>query len=198
MSEYKANSHRSKEETKAREVKKKKVERVVNSRVKTKKKSKFADTFISEDISSVKEYILMDVLLPAIKKAISETITGGIDMMLYGETRHRSSGGKGSKVSYSKYYDDRDRGYERRRTRIGYEYDDIVLESRAEAEEVLNSMDDLLERYGIVSVGDLYDLVGIQGNYTDNKYGWTSLRSASVHRTRDGYLLKLPKAGPLD
>lgn len=196
MSEYKSNSHRSKEDSRVREVEKKKVERVVNSRVKTKKKSKFADTFISEDISSVKEYILMDVLLPAIKKAISETITGGIDMMLYGETRNRSS--KGSKVSYSKYYDDRDRGYERRRARIGYEYDDIVLESRAEAEEVLNSMDDLLERYGIVSVGDLYDLVGIQGNYTDNKYGWTSLRSASVHRTRDGYLLKLPKAGPLD
>lgn len=194
MSEYKSNSHRSKEVE--REVEKKKVERVVNSRVKTKKKNKFANTFISEDISSVKEYILMDVLLPAIKKAISETITGGIDMMLYGETRNRST--KGSKVSYSKYYDDRDRGYERRRTRIGYEYDDIVLESRAEAEEVLNSMDDLLERYGIVSVGDLYDLVGIQGNYTDNKYGWTSLRSASVHRTRDGYLLKLPKAGPLD
>jgi hypothetical protein len=41
-------------------------------------------------------------------------------------------------------------------------------------------------------------LVGITGNYTDNKYGWTDIRSASVNRTRDGYALKLPKALPLN
>ena len=41
-------------------------------------------------------------------------------------------------------------------------------------------------------------LVGINGSYTDNKYGWTHLRSADVQRVRDGYLLKLPKALPFD
>ena len=198
MSEYKSNSHRSKETERAeREVKK--VERVVNGKVKSKKKNKFADTFISEDAASVKEYIIFDVLIPAAKNAISDMVTTGIQMMLYGEVRGTSKT-KGSKVSYSKYYDDRrDRDYDRRsRTRAGYDYDEIVLESRAEAEEVLNSMDELLERYGLVSVADLYDLVGITGNYTDNKYGWTNLRHASVQRLRDGYLLKLPRAIPLD
>lgn len=198
MSEYKSNSHRSKETERAeREVKK--VERVVNGKVKSKKKNKFADTFISEDAASVKEYIIFDVLIPAAKNAISDMVTTGIQMMLYGEVRGTSKT-KGSKVSYSKYYDDRrDRDYDRRsRTRAGYDYDEIILESRAEAEEVLNSMDELLERYGLVSVADLYDLVGITGNYTDNKYGWTNLRHASVQRLRDGYLLKLPRAIPLD
>ena len=203
MAEYKANSHRSKEERKKK--KKKKVERVATGKVKTKKKSeihKLTDVFISEDISSVKEYIIMDVLLPTVKKAISEMVTNGIDMLLYGEARGNRKDRGGSKVSYSKYYDygDRDRDYDRRRTRtrMGYDYDEIVLESRGEAEEVLERMDDLLDNYGIVSVADLYDLVGITGNYTDNKYGWTSLRNASVQRLRDGYLLKLPKALPLD
>lgn len=195
MGEYKSNSHRSREI----EREEKKVERVVKGQVKSKKKNKFADTFISEDAASVKEYIIFDVLIPAAKNAISDMVTTGIQMMLYGEVRGTSKS-KGSKVSYSKYYDDRrDRDYDRRsRTRSGYDYDEIILESRAEAEEVLNSMDDLLERYGLVSVADLYDLVGITGNYTDNKYGWTNLRHASVQRLRDGYLLKLPRAIPLD
>lgn len=195
MGEYKSNSHRSREI----EREEKKVERVVKGQVKSKKKNKFADTFISEDAASVKEYIIFDVLIPAAKNAISDMVTTGIQMMLYGEVRGGSKS-KGSKVSYSKYYDDRrERDYDRRsRTRSGYDYDEIILESRAEAEEVLNSMDDLLERYGLVSVADLYDLVGVTGNYTDNKYGWTNLRHASVQRLRDGYLLKLPRAIPLD
>lgn len=196
MPEYRSNSHKSKQEERA--VEKKKVERVVQTKVKTKKKNKFADTFISEDITSVKDYVINDVLIPAAKKAISDIITNGIDMMLYGETKSRRKS-SGSKVSYTSYYErDRDRDRDYRRPRTGYDYDEIILESRGEAEEVINKMDELLEVYGIVSVADLYDLVGIAGNYTDNKYGWTNLRNAYVQRLRDGYLLKLPKAMPLD
>ena len=197
MAEYKGNSHRSKEQN---EVVEKKVEQIAKG--KTKKKSevkKFADTFIAEDITSVKDYILMEVLLPAAKKAISDIVTNGIDMILYGETRSKSKS-RESRVSYTKYYD-RDRDYERptrTRGRYGYDYDDIILDTRKEAEEVLDRMDDLIDNYGMVSVADLYDLVGVSGNYTDNKYGWTNLRNADVQRVRDGYLLKLPKALPFD
>ena len=197
MAEYKGNSHRSKEQN---EVVEKKVEQIAKG--KTKKKSevkKFADTFIAEDITSVKDYILMEVLLPAAKKAISDIVTNGIDMILYGETRTKSKS-RESRVSYTKYYD-RDRDYERptrTRGRYGYDYDDIILDTRREAEEVLDRMDDLIDNYGMVSVADLYDLVGVSGNYTDNKYGWTNLRNADVQRVRDGYLLKLPKALPFD
>ena len=197
MAEYKGNSHRSKEQN---EVVEKKVEQIAKG--KTKKKSevkKFADTFIAEDITSVKDYILMEVLLPAAKKAISDIVTNGIDMILYGETRSKSKS-RESRVSYTKYYD-RDRDYDRPtriRGRYGYDYDDIILDTRKEAEEVLDRMDDLIDNYGMVSVADLYDLVGVSGNYTDNKYGWTNLRNADVQRVRDGYLLKLPKALPFD
>ena len=58
-------------------------------------------------------------------------------------------------------------------------------------------MDELIETYGIVSVADLYELVGVDGEYTDNDYGWTNIRNADVVRTRDGYLLSLPKAMPI-
>ena len=80
MEEYKPNSHKSKEDQKGA-VSEKKVEKVIAGTVKSKKKSeirKFTDVFISEDIDNVKSYILLDVLIPAIKKAISDVVTNGI------------------------------------------------------------------------------------------------------------------------
>ena len=202
MEEYKPNSHKSREEQRE-SVPEKKVEKVIAGTAKSKKKNeiqKFADVFISEDVTNVKSYILLDVLVPAIKKAISDIVTNGIDMILYGGSNRTKSNSAASKVSYRSYYD---RGNDRRdynlaRTKTGYNYDDIILDNRGEAEDVLSRMDELISTYGLVSVADLYDLVGVTGNYTDNKYGWTDIRSASVIRVRDGYMLKLPKALPLN
>lgn len=200
MIEYKGNSHKGKEGVSGEVMPPKKVEQVATG--KTRKKNevrKLADVFIAEDVHSVKDYIVQEVLLPAAKKAISEMVTSGIDMLLYGESKAKSRSRNESRVSYTKYYE-RDRDYDRgARTRSrGYDYDDIILDTRREAEEVLDRMQDLIDSYGMVSVADLYDLVGINGSYTDNKYGWTHLRSVDVQRVRDGYLLKLPKALPFD
>ncbi len=200
MEEYKPNSHKFKEDQKG-SVPEKKVEKVIAGTVKSKKKSdirKFTDVFISEDVNNVKSYILLEVLIPAIKKAISDIVTNGIDMILYGETGKTKSNSTASKVSYRSYYDGGRRDYSAVHTKTGYNYDDIILDNRGEAEEVLSRMDELISTYGLVSIADLYDLVGITGNYTDNKYGWTDIRSASVIRVRDGYMIKLPKALPLN
>lgn len=202
MEDYKPNSHLSREKQKSNPPDRKKVEKIVRGKVKAKKKNevrKLADVFISEDAANVKSYILMDVLIPAIKKAVSDIVTNGIDMILYGETGHSKKRSLSSTVSYSKYYDEPKRhDYSNTRARSGYNYDDIVLETRSEAEEVLDRMSELIEQYGMVSVADLYDLVGISGNYTDNKYGWTNIRNAEPIRVKDGYLLKLPKVLPID
>ena len=197
--EFKSNSHKSKEVDE-----KKKVEKVVKGKVKTKKKNgitKFADVFVSEDVSSVKSYIIGEVLIPAMKKALSDIVTNGIDMILYGESGVTKRKSPGSRVSYTNYYDRRDRdryGYDDRRVIAGYDFNDVILDSRWEAEDVLSRMDELIDNYGIVSVADFYDLCGITGSYTDNKYGWTDIRSAQVVRVRDGYKIKLPRALPLN
>lgn len=203
MDNYKPNSHKSKEEQKE-STSEKKVEKVISGTVKSKKKNdiqKFADVFISEDVNNVKSYILLDVLVPAIKKAILDIVTNGIDMILYGESGRTKKNSTSSKISYRSYYDkenDQKHSYNSPAVKSGYSYDDIILDNRGEAEDVLSRMDELVATYGIVSVADLYDLVGITGNYTDNKYGWTDVRSATVVRTRDGYLIKLPKVLPLN
>lgn len=192
MAEYKSNSHRSKEQSSD-----KKVEKVISGNAKVKKRSA-----LSDDIQNIKSYVVMDVLIPAAKKAISDIVTNGIDMILYPGGNGRPKRSNANHVSYRSYYDnrDRDRRYdpEARSRRSSYSYDDIIIDTRAEAEEVLERMDELLDTYNVVSVADLYDLVGIPCSYTDNKYGWTNLRNAEVIRVRDGYFLKLPKAGPID
>ena len=192
MAEYKSNSHRSKEQSSD-----KKVEKVISGNAKVKKRSA-----LSDDIQNIKSYVVMDVLIPAAKKAISDIVTNGIDMILYPGGNGRPKRSNANHVSYRSYYDnrDRDRRYdpEIRSRRSSYSYDDIIIDTRAEAEEVLERMDELLDTYNVVSVADLYDLVGISCSYTDNKYGWTNLRNAEIIRVRDGYFLKLPKAGPID
>ena len=66
MENYKPNSNKIKSEQK--ETQEKKIEKVVQGTVKTKKKnelSKFKEAFISEDARNVKTYILTDVIIPA-------------------------------------------------------------------------------------------------------------------------------------
>lgn len=200
MEDYKPNSHRYKEGQKRAAAEDKKVEKVVTGTVKVKKKneiSKLKDVFISEDVNNVKNYVLMDVLIPAVKKAISDIVTNGIDMILYGSKFTNASG-----VSYRDYSgrSSGDRFANSRRTvASSYDRKNICLEHRGEAEEVLSRMDELLDTYGVVSVADLYDLVGVTGSFTDNKYGWTSLASAKVVPVRGGgYTIKLPTARPID
>ena len=149
-------------------------------------------------MQSVKTYILMDVLIPAAKKAISDVVTNAVDLILYGETGRSKNSRSESRISYRDYYDkSHSNRRDKERTR-GYDYDDIIIDNRGEAEKVLAQMDEIIDIYGRATISDLYDLVGMVGNYTDSKYGWLTLRNASVVHVRDGYLLKLPRALPLD
>lgn len=193
-SDYKPNSHRYKEDQKEP---KKKVEKVVKGTVKTKKKSKIGNAFISEDANNVGSYIVMDVLVPTIKKAIVDIVTDGINMVFFGGEGRSKSNSNAGYVSYRNYSDsNRGKHYSSSYTRP-YIYDDIILETRGEAEEVLARMDELIDMYDVVSVADLFDLVGKSCQYTDNNYGWTNIRNAEVVRTRHGYEIKLPKALPI-
>lgn len=210
MEEFKPNSFKSKEEETAvatTEQSAKNVESVAKSKVQGKKKSelrKFKDVFISEDISGVKDYVIFDVMIPAIRDAVVDTLVNAIYMIFTGEnktSRETTRPGNGAqRIRYSRMYDDaRERPREVRRT--PYDYDDVIFATKTDAEAVLMRMFELIEQYKCVTVGDFYDLAGYKdGTYLDNKYGWVGneLRSAAIIRTRDGWQIKLPRVGPLD
>ena len=78
----------------------------------------------------------------------------------------------------------------------------ILYESRYIADCILESMKDIAQKYGFVSVADLkelsYALTGKETvvTNTDNKIGWTLdtlCTKANIIRMRNGYALELPK-----
>lgn len=181
----------------------KKVNPVVDpSQVKTRKKSigkKFAEVFLSDEVSSVKSYIFYDVVVPAIKDTIADVVKGAIDLLLYGNTKQtKKQDSYFGNVSYTSYSTISNKQPKAARLENHYDYRDIIFNSRSAAEEVLTQMVELISTYRQASVADLYDACNIIGNFTDNKYGWRDLSSASVKRVRDGYMLDLPRVQPLD
>lgn len=199
--EYPSNSEKSKRAIIEDTIKEKKaVEQIVKGQVIRQKKTlgqKFSEAFLGDDTRSVGDYILHDVLIPAMKSTLSDMVGGGIEMLLFGERRSRGSSiyrdRDKSYVPYNKISRTRDDREPIRVSRSKIDLDDIIIESRGEAEDVLDNLVELIQTYNVVSVADYYDMVGIESNFTDNKYGWTNLREATVDRVRRGYCIKLPR-----
>ena len=181
--------------------------KVVKGKVLTRKKSlgkKLLENFMGEDIENITSYVIHDVLIPAAKSMMYDMVKGSLEMSLFGDRkgdRTRRDNGV-SRVSYNNYSSNQRPDSRTRdivpRNKSRHNFDDIVLTSRGEAEEVLSHLVDLVLDYGQATVADLHDLVGITVEYTDNKYGWQSLSRAEVERVRDGWLIRLPKPIQLD
>jgi hypothetical protein len=168
---------------------------------------RFIQSFGGDDARSVGNFILMDIVVPTVKDMISNVVGQGIDRALFGESGRRQGSGRTQHTSYSRVSDERRTSYSRagdrdrdisRVSRSRFDFDDIVLPTRGEAEKVLDTMVEVWREYGSVRVADLYDLVGITSEYTDNNFGWVDMRNADVSRVRSGYVLDLPKPVQLD
>lgn len=190
----------------------KRVEQVTSGQVSRRKKplgKQFKATFFGGDARTAADYAIVHVIVPAIRDMIFETGQSVIEKIIYGESRTGRrrggpiSGGTGY-VAYNRMRpDDRPPMPQgmgiSRRSKARHDFDDIVLTSRTDAEEVLDRLFDILSRFDEASVADLYELTGIESSHTDHKWGWTSLKGAHVARVRNGgYLLELPDPEPLD
>lgn len=184
------------------------VQRSVEPRALRKKKTlaqTIASTLVGNDSQDVGSYVLHDVLIPAAKNTISEMITTGLEMLLFGEARSkpRDRDRGSTRVSYGKYYKDRDerpqRALPRRNLRDKFDLSEIFFKDGRDADDVLASLIDTLEQYEEVSVADYFDLAGISGaGWAHQKYGWTDLRGAYCTHTRDGWAIVLPDPVELD
>lgn len=180
---------------------KKEIKAVVNGKVTKKKKgigSKIgAVLFDDNNVGDVKEYVIFDVIVPAVKNAISNAITGGIDMLLFGERRSdssRSSESRGYTSYSSRSTSRRDNSRQGYRRSSLFELDDILLPTKLDATSVIDNMFNILDEYGVVSVADYYALVGEPSNYQMNAWGWENLNNIYTQRTRNGeYKIVLPK-----
>lgn len=192
----------------------KQVTQVVQGEVIRRKKplgKKFAETFFGgSSAKTAWSYVFADILVPGAKDVFLDVFNSGMERMVLGETR-RSRGRMGGRpgdpsyVSYNRMSGpthreshDTHRQQLSRRARANHDFDEIILPTRVEAEEVINRLYDLVSKYESATVADLYDLLGIDQKFVDDKWGWYELPGARVQRVRNGYLLDLPRPEPLE
>lgn len=206
-SEPSGNSHKAREAAAAKPAAEERdpIAKVVVGKVVTVKPpwyKRFVRNMIAEDASDVGDFLLADVIYPALRNLVRDVAVGGIDRTLYGSTRPRANrstivGGVSS--IRSKYHDlptERSRSLSRDE-RARHDFDSIVLESRGEAVDVIEGLILCIDKYGSATVSNLYNLLGITGSYTDISWGWTDLRDADVRPARDGFRLDLPAPQPI-
>lgn len=151
-------------------------------------RKKLVSAIFAEDVQDVKSYILWDMIVPAIRDGFRTVLIGTVEA-IFGRGKSKSGYSNASYVSYNQPVGGRET-----RSYSGQDrYNNLIFANRGEAEDVLETMRDLLDRYGLVRVADLFDLAGIQGEYTDNRYGWTNLSRARVDHDIDGWRLSLPR-----
>lgn len=172
---------------------------------------KFKDVFMTEDIGSVREYIIWDQIIPALIDGIYNTVMGTLSMMFYGKIRGTKGNGPrrsnqnwqpGTQFSYDQVNNRRpsirDGGYFRRPNSATV--DEIVVDTYNDAAAVLEELIAYLEQYGRVPISAYYDAFGVTDNrdWTNVRWGWTTLNTAKVVPVRGGgYTVDLPNPEPL-
>ena len=204
--DYQGNSKKSKEEpVKPDRV----VEKVITGEVISRPKplgSKVKGLFFGGEFKDAMRYIADAVLLPALRDMLVDVASKGASRMVYGDDRSRGrrySEVRPPRMTYNNPInrqpprDPRERGYlpdqpnPSSRRRDGNQ---IILTSRDDAEAVFEDMVESINKYDVVSMADLYDLVGLPTDPIDNKWGWVSLTGIEIRQVRDGYLIDLPPA----
>lgn len=208
MTNYASNSHKSKEAAEKSKVPEK-FDKVTTARTSTREKTgarKMLEDFIVNDFNSVKSYAIHEIILPSVKRGLYDLFTGSLNMLFFGNGGSRDFGNRGTGVSYRTSYDRyyssnqplRNQNPQSRRIGSGFSFNDIEFENRGDAQVVLERMDEIIERYGVISVAGMYDLAGITAESTYHKYGWTDIRSARIVNDRGVYIIDMPRALPLD
>lgn len=204
----------------------KKVEKVVSGEVLKRPKSigrRFTEIFSGNGFKTASKFVMIDILFPALRNLIYDTGNEGLRRMQDGLRRSIYKDNSSNRQRFSEYrpriqYNNpinrfardprdprelRDRTaylpnqppYSPRGARI--QVGDLILVSRAEAEIVLERLIDIIDKYEVASVADLYDLVGLPTSYIDNKWGWSMLTNVEIRQVREGYLIDLPPVEPI-
>lgn len=190
----------------------KEFEQVTSSQAKRRKKSlfkQFRGTFFGGDAKTAFHYTVNNVVIPATRDLLLDAVYQTIQSIIMGIGETRRGRPRGMTTQYSNLghvaynqYRQSTRGPQRQisqRARETHDFDEIILENRIEAADVLDQMIEIVSKFEVVTVSDLYSLTGLQGTHVDNKWGWTDLRGATVRRVgNEGYLLDLPEPEFLD
>jgi hypothetical protein len=199
MEDYASNRNRDKEKKEE-----KKIEKVVVGEVIQRPKPitrRFREIFLGGDAKQAARYVTADVVLPALRNLIVDMTVKGMERIVFGESSYRRRPVEyRPRVQYnnpiSRMRDPRELARlpdqpSRYRTERR-SFDDIIFSNRAEAETVVETLLDIIDKYEVVSLADLYELVGLPSTHVDNKWGWTFLKNVEIRQVREGSLIDFP------
>ena len=188
--------------------KEKKLEKVIRSEVPQKKKplgQRFKNMITGVEFKGATQYVFLDVLVPAVKNMVVDAVDVGVKRMIYGDAAPpRGMPHQRSKTTYASPVN---RGRDSvmlpkqpphsAPSRGSRAANDIVLNTREEAELVLSTLQDIIEKYDFASVSDFHTIVGLPSTYVDNNWGWSALHYVEVRQIREGWLLDMPSVEPI-
>lgn len=95
-------------------------------------------------------------------------------------------------------YSSRTSYYDERPPQVPADYEELVYRTRRDAEGVLRELNEMIARYGLVTVLNFNDINGRPTKPMQDSYGWKSLATATIESTFGGYVLRLPRPIEID
>lgn len=184
--------------------------------VRTNNDSKLSKLINPEDFQKMKEHVGKEVIIPYLKRTFFDAVQEALYMLLYKGQPYGKKGPNafGSNITYggtqyNGYFASSSLNQPPKRAseeakeqtlNVKKGPSDLIFPSRADAEDTLIKMDEIISTYGSVSFADLEEMAGVTGDFTDNKYGWKDIRNAKVVRNalEGGYYIRMPRMIVLD
>lgn len=167
---------------------------VVSSKKSTGKK--ILETFVNTDKDAIKDWLIWDMIVPGIQDFGFELLK-----MIFMRDFDDRRGGSDHR-NYRGYYGRSSYGDRRRRSGRSREieedrdvdYRNVIIKSRSAAEELVDDLQDRIDRNGEVSVAEFLDMIGEDSKYTDTHYGWTRANQIGLKKTSRGWLIDVDEA----
>jgi hypothetical protein len=156
-------------------------------------------TIFLGDARSTVSSMIWESFFPNLRDNFNDMLHSGIDTLFNGQgSYHRGPSRRSGGISINNRHNpDRALGgspSERisRSDRNNHNLKVIEIDSRAEAEAVLEQMLALIDSYDVVKLAEFYQMVQVTPDHTDYKWGWEELGEASVVHSRGFWYLDLP------
>lgn len=164
---------------------------------------KFKKAWFGENVENAGEFVIFEVGIPAMKATLSDMISNGMEVLLFGESSGRHSRGRSKESSgYTGMYRrerERERDVREERRSYGYIWEQVEPRSQRDCMAIIAEMRDFAYDNEYVTVAELLDIMRASNlaEYTDENKGWYAEdlkgNACSCYAVRGGYLLDLPR-----
>lgn len=187
------------EEVEEKEIDKKEIKKITSANpVKKNIVQRLIRTFIGEvKFSDALANARRDIVIPTLKNILSDASKSVIDSMIYGSgvPPYRSNN-TNRKVSYGGYYSSNNPKPIPQITGGKGHVEKYYIENRNDAIYVLNELKNYIDIYGIVTIADYYEMIGVETKTHHHNWGWGifDLEGVTISSNSGGWVINLPRA----